>query len=87
MVSVALGLQRKMLWTPVLEGIATITLSVWLGHKDGAVGVAVGVLLGGLLGVGLVGAQNVIRIIPPDFKILNYLFGNSSPDVGLFVCH
>ena len=73
MVSVALGLQRRMLWTPVLEGLAAMAFSIWLGHQYGATGVALGVALGALVGVVLVSLQNVLRLAVPGFTIADYL--------------
>lgn len=73
MVSVALGLQRRMLWTPILEGLATLAFSAWLGYRYGASGVALGVALGGLVGVVLIMLQNVLRVAVPDFTIFDYL--------------
>lgn len=73
MVSVALGLQRRMLWSPIAEGLATIGLSTWFGSRYGASGVALGVALGGLVGVTLVMGQNVLRVAVKDFSILSYI--------------
>ena len=73
MVSVALGLQRRMLWTPILEGLAAMACSIWLGYQYGAAGVALGISIGALVGVVLVALQNVMRIAVPDFTIFDYL--------------
>jgi len=49
-VLVASGQQRLVILSPILEGVTNLTASVVFGERYGAIGVAMGTLIGGILG-------------------------------------
>jgi O-antigen/teichoic acid export membrane protein len=59
---IAAGAQKDMILTPVLEGIATFSLSFLLGSSYGVVGVVSGMVIGSLVGVSLNILVNFRRI-------------------------
>lgn len=50
--AIAAGEQRRMLLTPLIEGLVNLLVSIWLCQHIGALGVAVGTLVGAFFGVG-----------------------------------
>ncbi|KQM46290.1 hypothetical protein ASE69_16465 [Sphingomonas sp. Leaf208] len=73
MVAIALGLQRRMLLTPIIEGASSLGLSLFFGQRMGAVGVAVGMCGGAVIGTALLATQNVVKRAVPSFNIVGYV--------------
>ncbi len=61
MIAVGASLQRHMLLTPLLEGLISVSASVILGFQFGSVGVAAGMLIGAMVGIGLLAWQNILK--------------------------
>jgi O-antigen/teichoic acid export membrane protein len=59
--AIATGSQHRMLLTPLIEAFATATMSILLGQKLGALGVALGTLLGSGVGVVAMLIQHPLR--------------------------
>jgi O-antigen/teichoic acid export membrane protein len=72
MVAIGTGLQRKMLVTPILEGLSCFISSIILGSMYGAVGIACGMLIGSIIGVVLLLRQNIIKSLVPEFNIWTF---------------
>jgi O-antigen/teichoic acid export membrane protein len=73
MTLIGTGQQRLVIITPVLEGISNLFVSVIGGLYFGAIGVAMGTLVGGI--VGLLGnlIYNMPRTIEMNFEVIDYL--------------
>lgn len=61
MVAIGTGLQRRMTITPLIEGAASILLSLFLVRLYGAIGVAAAKVFSGLIGVILIVFQHALR--------------------------
>lgn len=85
MVAIALGLQRRMLFTPILEGISSLGLSLLLGRYMGAVGVAAGMCGGAIIGAALLAIQNIVQAAVRDFKMSQYLVRDIIRPIGGFI--
>lgn len=59
-VAIGTGEQRKMILTPVIEGGCSLILSVFLAQRFGAIGVAGAKVIGALIGLSLLIAQNAL---------------------------
>jgi O-antigen/teichoic acid export membrane protein len=53
------GLQRDVLFAPLMEGVVNLALSVVLAYQFGAVGVAIGTLVGAIVGASLLTVQSM----------------------------
>lgn len=56
---VGLGMQGRILWTPVLEAMATFGSALWLAPRYGLSGVAASIAIGGLVSIALHYAFNM----------------------------
>jgi O-antigen/teichoic acid export membrane protein len=65
-IAIATGQQRLMIITPFIEGLTNFTSSVLLANFIGASGVAIGTLIGGLIGISF----SLIYNIPRTKKII-----------------
>lgn len=72
MTAIALGLQKKMIVTPLVEGATAFTAALLLGEHYGAAGVALGMCAGSLVGVSLAIAQNVVGKSLSAFNLRSY---------------
>ena len=72
-VAIGIGLQRKMLVTPLIEASVTISVSIWLVQLMGAAGVAVAKIVGGVVGVLLMLTQYVLREVLVDVGRMQYM--------------
>jgi O-antigen/teichoic acid export membrane protein len=73
MALIGTGQQRLVRITPLLEGASNLIVSVIGGFFFGAVGVAIGTLLGALVGVGGNLFYNMRRTIEVKFRIADYV--------------
>jgi O-antigen/teichoic acid export membrane protein len=73
MTLVGTGQQRLVTVTPVLEGVSNLIASVIGGFFFGAIGVAVGTLVGGCVGVLGNFVYNMPRTIEINFRIMDYV--------------
>jgi O-antigen/teichoic acid export membrane protein len=73
MTLIGTGQQRLVTITPVLEGVSNLVASVIGGFFFGAIGVAVGTLVGGCVGVLGNFVYNMPRTIEINFRIADYL--------------
>lgn len=73
MALVGTGQQRLVTVTPLLEGVSNLLVSVVTGYFFGALGVAIGTLVGSLAGIGGNFLYNMRRTSGLDFEILDYL--------------
>lgn len=64
-VAIGTGEQRRMIFTPVVEGVCSLVLSVVLAQCYGAVGVAAAKIVGALIGLALLVAQNALSNAMP----------------------
>jgi O-antigen/teichoic acid export membrane protein len=73
MTLIGTGQQRLVIITPLLEGVSNLIVSVIFGFFFGAIGVAIGTLVGG--GVGILGnfVYNMRRTVEIKFRIADYL--------------
>jgi O-antigen/teichoic acid export membrane protein len=53
------GLQRDVLFAPLMEGAVNLAVSIGLAYRFGAVGVAIGTLIGAIVGASLLTAQSM----------------------------
>lgn len=67
------GEQRRVTVTPILEGLSNFVLSVILGFRLGAIGVALGTLFGSFVGVSGNWLYNMHRTRSIAFKIADYM--------------
>lgn len=77
MIAVGGGLQSRMLITPMVEGLVSVTASVILGSHYGSIGVACGLLIASFLGIGLLAWQNILCGIAREldfFEIIKPVF-------------
>jgi O-antigen/teichoic acid export membrane protein len=70
---VGTGQQRLVILTPILEGVANLSISVLAGYYWGAVGVAFGTLCGSFVGVGGNLFYNMPRTKELRFSIREYI--------------
>jgi O-antigen/teichoic acid export membrane protein len=75
-VAVSAGLQRRMLVTPMIEGVVNIVVSIVLGFRLGAIGVALGTLAGSIVGLGALFAQHSLREAMGGRTVRVYLLGS-----------
>jgi O-antigen/teichoic acid export membrane protein len=73
MTLIGTGQQRLVTITPLLEGISNLFVSVIGGLFFGAIGVAVGTLIGGIVGLSANLIYNMPRTIEINFRITDYL--------------
>jgi len=73
MALIGTGQQRLVTITPLLEGMSNLAVSVIAGHFLGAIGVAIGTLVGGIVGVGGNFIYNMRRTVEIKFQILEYV--------------
>jgi O-antigen/teichoic acid export membrane protein len=59
--AIAAGQQHRMLWTPMIEAVATVGAGILLGRSFGALGVALGALAGSCVGVAAMLIQHPLR--------------------------
>jgi O-antigen/teichoic acid export membrane protein len=69
----AVGEQRKVYLSPLLEGAANLVVSVGLAAVLGAIGVAWGTIVGAIVGVGVNFLYNFRRTMPPGFATGRYV--------------
>ncbi len=67
---IATGNQKKVLLTPILEGLTNLGVSVWAGYYYGAVGVACGIVAGGLVSIATHFLINMPRTLDNSFNRL-----------------
>jgi O-antigen/teichoic acid export membrane protein len=73
MTLIGTGQQRLVTITPLLEGVSNLVVSVIGGFFFGAIGVAIGTLLGGTVGVLGNFVYNMPRTIEINFRISDYV--------------
>jgi O-antigen/teichoic acid export membrane protein len=73
MTLVGTGQQRLVTITPLLEGFSNLFASIVGGYLYGAIGVAVGTLIGALAGLGGHFAYNMPRTTAIEFRISDYV--------------
>lgn len=82
-IMIAAGEQRRMLLTPIIEGVVNFIVSVFLCQKIGAAGVAIGTIVGAIIGISgniLINSKKTGAVV---FNAKRYLWeGTSLP----FVC-
>lgn len=71
--AIGLGYQRKMIATPLIEGVVSICLSIALAVQFGALGVAIAKVAGGAVGVGLLLAQHCLRTMLDNTSRTTYV--------------
>jgi len=71
--AIAAGEQRRMLVTPLIEGLVNLLVSIWLCQHIGALGVAVGTLVGAFFGVGGNLVVNMSKASSLHVKLGEYL--------------
>lgn len=69
---IATGQQRKVLLTPFVEGLVNLAVSVAAGYQFGAIGVAWGVVVGGITGIAANFLFNIPRTLGNEFSRLEY---------------
>lgn len=67
------GQQRLVLISPLLEGVVNLGLSLWLGYRLGATGVALGTLIGAIVGVASNFLYNLPRTSFADGRLREYV--------------
>jgi O-antigen/teichoic acid export membrane protein len=67
------GQQRLVVFTPIVEGLSNLLMSIVAGYFLGAMGVALGTLFGSLFGVGGNFLYNMRRTTGLKFRISDYL--------------
>lgn len=72
MTLIGTGQQRLVTITPILEGVSNLVASVAAGYFLGALGVAVGTLIGSFAGVGGNFLYNMPRTTAVEFRISDY---------------
>jgi len=73
MTLIGTGQQRLVILTPLLEGASNLTASIIAGYFFGAIGVAVGTLVGGIVGVSGNFVYNMPRTSEIEFRIADYV--------------
>jgi len=73
MTLIGTGQHRLVTVTPLLEGVSNLAVSVVAGHFLGAIGVAIGTLVGGIVGVVGNFTYNMGRTLEIKFQILDYV--------------
>jgi O-antigen/teichoic acid export membrane protein len=89
MIAVGGGRQRHMLVTPMVEGLVSVSASVVLGARYGSIGVAAGMLIGAVVGIGLLAWQNILHQVSVNldfFKVLKPTFLVTLIPTALAVC-
>jgi O-antigen/teichoic acid export membrane protein len=71
--AVAAGLQRRIIVTPLMEGIVNVVASIGLGLRFGALGVALGTLLGAVVGLVALLVQHPLRAAIGAAPVRKYL--------------
>jgi O-antigen/teichoic acid export membrane protein len=67
------GEQRKVILTPILEGVANLICSLVAGYFLGAVGVAIGTLVGSVVGISGMLFYNIRRTAAIELSISEYI--------------
>nr|WP_274602720.1 oligosaccharide flippase family protein [Sphingomonas sp. CFBP 13728] len=66
MIAIGTGQQRRMLYTPLIEGVVSLALSLWWGSLFGAIGVAAAKIVSAGIGIALLLAQHALSYTMPD---------------------
>lgn len=69
---IAAGHQKKVIVTPFIEGLVNLGVSVAVGYNYGAIGIAYGVVAGGLVGIAANFLFNIPRTLEPSFSRSEY---------------
>jgi O-antigen/teichoic acid export membrane protein len=73
MTLIGTGQQRLVVLTPLMEGFSNLVASVIGGYYFGAIGIAFGTLVGGVVGVAGNFVYNMPRTLEVQFRISNYV--------------
>ncbi|MBY0284877.1 MAG: oligosaccharide flippase family protein [Sphingomonas sp.] len=71
--AIATGGHRSIAWTPIIEGIANVSLSVWLGSMYGLAGILTAKVVSAFVGIGLVLYVNPLRNVFDNYDIVVYI--------------
>lgn len=66
MIAIGTGQQRRMLYTPLVEGVVSLALSLWWATLYGAIGVAAAKIVSAAIGIALLLAQHALSYTMPD---------------------
>lgn len=66
MIAIGTGQQRRMIYTPLIEGVTSLVLSLWWVHDYGVMGVAAAKVASATLGIVLLIGQNALAYSIPN---------------------
>ncbi len=72
-IAIGTGEQRRMFWTPIVEGVSSLVLSLALVQYHGAQGVACAKIIGATIGLSLLIGQNALARIMPTLSRLELM--------------
>lgn len=73
MVLIGTGQQRLVMFTPILEGVCNLVVSLWAGYLFGAMGVAIGTLFGSIVSIAGHVFYNMPRTTGIALRVSDYL--------------
>jgi len=71
--AIATGGHRTIAWTPIVEGVANVSSSVWLGSMYGLEGILTAKIVSAFVGIGLVLYVNPLKNVFHNYDISIYL--------------